>query len=174
MTRPAAALLLALALAVAGPAMAGEGGGAMPSVATDFAAAWRAAGQPSLWLSWQEAGSDPWDPAARQGLLAAFRRAGVPLVPAPAEAAGGWRIEPVATPAGGLAVRLVALADGRTGALLTAGEGRGGGLAAIEGAATPVLAAGELAEAVMMTLQREWTAAEIACPDWRRRMGRGS
>lgn len=166
MIGPAALVLLAaLLLAAPGARAAEEKGSSAASVAT----VWRAAGQPSLSLSWRDGDAEPWSPAARQAFRAAFRNAGIPL--SDSEAGAEWRIDLSATAEGDLSARLVAVGEDRTGPVLTAATRAGGW----ESRGT-VAAARVLAEAVLTNLKREWNTEDLACPDWRRRAipsGRG-
>jgi len=167
MIGPAARVLLAaLLLAAPGAAHAAEEKGS--SVAA-VASVWRAAGQPSLSLSWRDGDAEPWSPAARQAFRAAFRNVGIPL--SDSEAGAEWHIDLSATAEGDLSARLVAVEEDRTGPVLTAATRAGGW----ESRGT-VAAARVLAEAVLKNLKREWNTEDLACPDWRRRAipsGRG-
>lgn len=165
MIAPAGLVLLAALLVAASGGHAAEETGGSATVAS----VWRAAGQPSLSLSWLNGGAEHWNPAARQAFRAAFRMAGIPL--SDSEAGAEWRLDLSATPEGELSARLVAVGEERTGPVLTAATRAGGW----ESRRT-VAAARALAEAVLTNLKREWNAENIACPDWRRRAipsGRG-
>jgi len=155
---PAALILLAALLLAAPGAGAAEEKGGSAAVAS----VWRAAGQPSLSLSWLDGGAEPWNPAARQAFRAAFRNAGIPL--SNRETGAEWRIDLSATAEGDLSARLVAVGEDRTGPVLTAATRTGGW----ESRGT-LAAARALAEAVLTNLKREWDTEDLACPDWRRR-----